>query len=146
MPAPRRGCLDYSKVYYDVRQRWFLAWKQNQHITYYIFHIQDTNSEISIAHLYICPYFVWWHRLNHCVALTRADFHFGPCLGKLAFNTHTSTILAPLWCTNLESWRFRNLSISTLSCRLCLAGLHSMVEAVEQHRRFSVAVWKKGHL
>ena len=107
MPAPRRGCLDYSKVYYDVRQGWFLAWKQNQHITYYIFHIQDTNSEISIAHLYICPYFVWWHRLNHCVALTRADFQFGPCLGKFvgiqyAYINHFGAIMV---------YKFRELEI-----------------------------------
>ena len=57
--APRRGCLDYSKVYCDVRKRWFLAWKQNRYITYYIFHIQNTNSEISIGHLYIRSHFVW---------------------------------------------------------------------------------------
>ena len=59
MLAPRRGCFDYSKVYCDVRKRWFLAWKQNRYITYYIFHIQNTNSEISIGHLYIRPHFVW---------------------------------------------------------------------------------------
>ena len=46
MLAPRRGCLDYSKVYCDVRKRWFLAWNQNRHITYYIFHIQFINYEI----------------------------------------------------------------------------------------------------
>ena len=38
MLAPRRRCLDYSKVYCDVTERWFLAWNQNKHITYYIFH------------------------------------------------------------------------------------------------------------
>ena len=39
--APRRGCLDYSKVYCDVRKRWFLTWNQNSHITitYSIFSI-----------------------------------------------------------------------------------------------------------
>ena len=46
MLAPRRGCLGYSKVYCDVRKRWFLAWNQNRHITYYIFHIQFINYEI----------------------------------------------------------------------------------------------------
>ena len=55
MLAPRRGCLDYSKVYCDVRKRWFLAWNQNRH---YILHIQYTNSEISIRLLYIRPHFI----------------------------------------------------------------------------------------
>ena len=58
MLAPRRGCLDYSKVYCNVRKRWFLEWNQNRHITHYIFHIQYTNSEISIGLLYIRPHFV----------------------------------------------------------------------------------------
>ena len=49
MLAPRRGCLDYSNVYCDVRKRCFLTWNQNRHITYYILHIQYTNSEISIC-------------------------------------------------------------------------------------------------
>ena len=64
MLAPRRRCFGYSKVYCDVRKRWVLAWNQNKHITYSIFHIPYTNSEISIGLLYICPHFVWWHRLN----------------------------------------------------------------------------------
>ena len=83
MLAPRRGCLGYSKVYCDVRKRWFLAWNQNRHIKYYIFHIQYTNSKISIGLLYIRPHFVW-HRLNHLCGFSPkfADFHFGPCLGK----------------------------------------------------------------
>ena len=55
MLAPRRGCLDYSKAYIDVRKRWFLAWNQNGHITYYILHIKYTNSEISIGLLSITP-------------------------------------------------------------------------------------------
>ena len=38
MVAPRRRCLDYSKVYY-VTGRWLLAWNQNKYLTYYIFHI-----------------------------------------------------------------------------------------------------------
>ena len=57
MLAPRRGCPSYSKVYYDVRKRWLLAWNQNRHITYYIFHIQYTDPEISIGLLYIRPHF-----------------------------------------------------------------------------------------
>ena len=36
MLTPRRGYLGYSKVYCNVKKRWFLAWNQN---TYYILHI-----------------------------------------------------------------------------------------------------------
>ena len=53
--APRRSYLDYLKVYCDVRKRWFLAWNQKRYIAYCIFHIQYTNSEISIDLLYIPP-------------------------------------------------------------------------------------------
>ena len=119
MLAPRRGCLDYSKVYCDVRKRWFLAWNQNRHITYYILHIQYTNSEISIDLLYIRPHFVWWQRLNHCAALVRnlpTSILVRASVCLLTFHTHTSTILVLLWFTNFESCRFQNLSVSTLSC------------------------------
>ena len=37
MLPPRRRCLDYSKIYCDVTERWLLVWNQNKHITYYIF-------------------------------------------------------------------------------------------------------------
>ena len=34
MLAPRRRCLDYSKVYGNVTERWLLAWNQNKlHVT-----------------------------------------------------------------------------------------------------------------
>ena len=128
MLAPRRGCLDYSKVYCDVRKRWFLAWNQNRHITHYIFHSQYTNSEISIGVLYIRPHFVWWHRLNHCKALVRnlpTSILVRASVSLLTFHTHTSIILPFHLC--LSCWNV----------------LHSMVEAFKQHRRFSVAVWKK---
>ena len=102
MLAPRRGCLGYSKVYCDVRKRWFLAWNQNRHITYYIFHIQYTNSEISIGLLYIRPHFVWSDRLNHCAALVRnLPTSILVCASVSLLTFHTSTILAPLWFTNL---------------------------------------------
>ena len=119
MLAPRRGCLGYSKVYCDVRKRWFLAWNQNRHIKYYIFHIQYTNSKISIGLLYIRPHFVWWHRRNHCTALVRnlpTSILVCASVSLLTFHTHTSTIFAPLWVTNFESCRFQNFSISALSC------------------------------
>ena len=110
MLAPRRGCLDYSNVYCDVRKRCFLTWNQNRHITYYILHIQYTNSEISICLLYIRSHFVWWKRLNQCAApvrnlptsiLVRASL----CLS--VFHTHTSTFFAPLCFTNFEGCRLQ---------------------------------------
>ena len=48
----RRCCIDYSKVYSDVTERWLLAWNQNKHITYYIY-ISYTNFKILIDILYI---------------------------------------------------------------------------------------------
>ena len=60
MLAPRRGYFSYlcfRKVYCNVRKRWFQEWNQSRHITYYIFHIQYNNSEISIGLLYIRQHF-----------------------------------------------------------------------------------------
>ena len=37
MLAIRRRSLDYSKVYFDVTERWLLAWSQNKYITYLIY-------------------------------------------------------------------------------------------------------------
>ena len=54
MLAPRRCCLDHSKVYSDVTERWLLAWNQNKHITYYMFHILIPKSVfiyLTIAHI-----------------------------------------------------------------------------------------------
>ena len=131
--APKGCCLGYSKVYCDVRKRWLLAWNQNRHITYSIFHIPYTNSEISIGLLCIYLHFVWWHRLNYCMTLVRN-------LPTSVLARASVSILAPLCFMNFERCRFQNLSISTLSCWLVL---HDMAEAVKQHRRFSVAVWKE---
>ena len=147
MLVPRRVCLDYSKVYCDVRKRWFLAWNQNRHITYYIFHIQYTNSKISIGLLYIRPHFVWWHRRNHCTALVRnlpTSILVRASVSLLTFHTHTSTILSPLWFTRAaDSRTFPFPRCLVLLTEVCWLVLHGMVEAVEQHRRFSVAVSKK---
>ena len=144
MPAPGRGCLDYSKVYYNVRKIWFLAWNQNRHISYYIFHIQYTNSEISVDLLYIHPR---WHRLNHYAPLVRnlpTSILVRASVSLLTFHTHTSTILSPLWFTRAaDSRTFPFPRCLVLLTEVCWLVLHGMVEAVEQHRRFSVAVWKK---
>ena len=43
--ASSRRCLDYSKVYSDVRERLLLAWNQ---IKNYILHILYTNSKFNI--------------------------------------------------------------------------------------------------
>ena len=105
MLAPRRGCLDYSKVYCDVRKRWFLAWNQNRHITYYIFSIlipksvyvfftfapiSFDDSDLIIARLsfVICrlpfwsvPRYVCWHSI-----LIRQPFwrHYGSRISRAA--------------------------------------------------------------
>ena len=38
MLASKRRCLDSSKVYCDVTERWLLVGNQNKHIKYHIFH------------------------------------------------------------------------------------------------------------
>ena len=48
MLAPRRRCLDYSKVYSDVTERCLLARNQSQQITYYIFYILMPNSVLTL--------------------------------------------------------------------------------------------------
>ena len=85
--------------------------------TYYVLHIQYTNSEINIVLLYIRPHFVWWGRLNQCVALVRnlpTSILVRALVSLLTFHAHTSIILVPLWFRNFESCRFQSLSISTL--------------------------------
>ena len=118
MLAPRRGCLGYSKVYCDVRKRWFLAWNQNRHINYYIFYINYTNSEISIGLLYIRPHFVWWDRLNHYAALVRnlpTSILVRDSVSLLT--SHTSTILASLWFTNFKCCRAGSRTFPFPRCR-----------------------------
>ena len=66
--------------------------ESNRHNMYYIFHIQYTNSEISIGLFYIRPHFVWWHRLNHCAALVRnlpASILVRASVSLLTFHTST---------------------------------------------------------
>ena len=119
MLAPRRGCLGYSKVYCDVRKRWFLAWNQSRHITYYIFHIQYTNSKISVGLPYIRPHFVRWHRLIIARLLVRNLVTSSLVRASVSLLTfQTATILAPLWFMNFEccSACRSHVSIATLSC------------------------------
>ena len=44
MLAPKRCCLDYSKLYCDVTEQYLLVLNQNKNITYYIFHIRIPKS------------------------------------------------------------------------------------------------------
>ena len=141
MLALRRG-LDYSKVYCDVRNRWFLAWNQSRHIMYYILLIQYTNSEISIGLLYIRLHFVWWQWLNHCAALVR--------------NLPTSILVRDSVCLltfhtiSQRFWHRCSLRISraadfrTFLFPQVLRTRNGLVKM--QHRRFSVAISKKRHL
>ena len=137
MLAPRRDCFGYSEVYCNFRKRWFLAWNQNMHILYNIFHIQYTHPKISIGLLYIRPHFVWWHRLGHSV-ICRPPILVRTSVSLLTF--HTSYILVPLWFTNVADSRIFPFPRCVLSCMACSYGI---VEAVEHHRRFSGGVWKK---
>ena len=55
MLAPRRSCLDYSKVYSEVTERWLLAWNQKKQIIYYMFYTLIQNSVLvflTIAQIY----------------------------------------------------------------------------------------------
>ena len=57
MLAPRRRCLDYSKVDFDVTEKGLLACHQSKQITYYIYiyiyiYIIYGNSKFSIDHAY----------------------------------------------------------------------------------------------
>ena len=122
MLPPRRGYPVYSKVYFDVRKIWSLAWNQRRHITYYIFHIKSTKSEISIGPLYIRCHFVWWHRLNHCAALVRNLSTFILVRAPVSLLTcHTSTILAPLCFTNFECCRADSRTFPYPRCRTKLS-------------------------
>ena len=48
MLAPRRRCLDYSKVYMDVTESWLLAGNQNKQIIYYVFSILIPKSALIV--------------------------------------------------------------------------------------------------
>ena len=105
--VPRRGCLVYSKVYCDVRKRWFMTWNQSIYITYYIFIILIPKSVL--VFFTFLPHFVWWRRLNHCVALVRnlpTSILVCASVSLLTFHTHRLIVLATLWFTNFESLRF----------------------------------------
>ena len=55
MLAPRRRCLDYSKVYSDVTESWLLARNQNKQIIHYVFSILIPKSALivlTIAQIY----------------------------------------------------------------------------------------------
>ena len=111
MLAPRRGCLDYSKFYYDVTERWLLAWNQNKHITYIhsppLRLMTPTSSLLDSS-----QYF--------------ADFHFGPCRGKfvdIPYDNRFGAIM-DLHISNVADSR-------TFPFPRCLADSSCIVEAVQ---------------
>ena len=108
-PAPRRHCL-VNKKFIVMSEKGVCRHgiKTDRHITYSIFCIPNTNSEIYI-------------RSTSFASLSLLTFH-------------TSTILAPLRFTNFERCRFQNF----LFPRCLWLDLLGMVKDVEQHRRFSV--------
>ena len=143
MLAPRRRCLDYSKVYCDVIEKWLLAWNKNKHIKYYIFHIIIPKSAL-LFHTFpsfrlltptssLCGSSMWL-----------ADFHFGPCRSRfvdIPKVSHFGTIMG---------WRILNDTDSRyFTFPRCLADSSCMVEAVQQHGRFSLkkkGIWKSQKL
>ena len=95
MLAPRRRCLDYSKVYCDDTERWLLPWNQNKHITYYIFHMLILKS-VLLFHTFAPTSF---DDSNFIIARLQSVIFQLPfwsvSLSLLTF--HKSVILAPLW-------------------------------------------------
>ena len=121
MLAPRLSWLFKSLLWCQKK----LEWNQNRHNMYYIFHIQYTNSEISIGLFYICPHFVWWHLLNHWAALVRnlqASILVHASVSLLTF--HVSTILGPFWFTNFECCR----AVSTFPFPRCWTKMLNNIE------------------
>ena len=94
MLAPRRRCLDYSKVYCDVTEKWLLAWNKNKHIKYYIFHTIIPKSAL-VFHTFASFRLMTLTSSLCGSSMWLADFNFGPCRGK--FVVQKSIILAPLW-------------------------------------------------
>ena len=144
MLAPRRGCLGYSKVDCDVKKRWFLAWSQNRHFRYYIFHIQYNNSESSVGLLYVHPNLACWYWLNHWEAPVRSlptSTFVCASVSFLTYVNHFGAIMVyEVWTLQIpEPFHFRAVLLTRLAW-------YGMVKAVEQHRRFVVAVWKRRHL
>ena len=85
MLAPRKLCLDCSKVYCDVTERWLLAWNQNKHITYFMYYFQ--NQYWSFLHSLALRLMTLTSSLRD-PSLQFADFHFGPCRGKFVDFPH----------------------------------------------------------
>ena len=91
--APRRP---YFRVYCDVRERWFLAWNQNKHNIYYIFHILIPES-VLVFHAFAPTSF--YHCSFTTAQLLVRDLPTSilvlAVISLLTF--HKSIILAPLW-------------------------------------------------
>ena len=134
MLAPRRRCFDYSKVYCNVTKRWLLAWNQNKHIKYYIFHILIPKS-VLVFHTFSPFRLMTLTSSLWQSSMWFADFHFGPCGGKfvdIPKVNHFGTIM---------DWRiFNDTDSRSFTFLRCLADSSCMVEAVQPHRRFSAAV------
>ena len=108
-PAPRRHCL-VNKKFIVMSEKGVCRHgiKTDRHITYSIFCIPNTNSEIYIR--------------SHFLCLVK--------FVDISYVTH----LAPLRFTNFERCRFQNF----LFPRCLWLDLLGIVKDVEQHRRFSV--------
>ena len=136
MLAFRRHCLDYSNVYYDVTERWLLAWNWNKYITYFIYYFRN-----EYCSSFYSPHLVWWLWLHHCTTVVRnlrTSILVRVAVSFLTF--HTSIILASSWIDIFQTLQIHESSISTVSS---FADTSCIFEAVQEHQGFSAAVWKK---
>ena len=105
--------------------------------TYHILHISYTNSEITIGLPYIRPNFVWWLQLNNCATL----------VPDLPTYILVGVTVKSFWChyrlAYFERCRFQRPHSRDFPFPCCLADSSCMLEAAQQHRRFSAAVWKR---
>ena len=126
--APWRS---YLEVYCDVRERWLLAWNQNKHIIYYIFHILILKS-VLVFHVFhtIAP--TLFDDSNFIIARLQSVIFqlpfFGVCHGMFVDINHFGAIMVLLILSEAD---FRSFHFHFHHPR-CLADSSCMVKVVQQ--------------
>ena len=140
MLTPRRRCFDYSKVYYDVTERWLLAWNQNKHIIYYIFHIliqkallvfhtfaptsfDDSNLMIGRLQSLICQLTFW--------SVSRSN-HFGVIIVLRISNDADSRKPIP------ETSHFHAVLLTRLACQKLPSNIEDSLQQFEKETFVSI--------
>ena len=139
--APSRS---YLEVYCDVRERWLLAWNQNKHIIYYIFHILILKS-VLVFHVFhtIAP--TLFDDSNFIIARLQSVIFqlpfFGACtVSLLTFHiNHFGAIMVLRISSEAD---FRSFHFHFHHPR-CLADSSCMVKAVQQHKDYQQQFQKK---